>query len=183
MIEFTKKLFQCFFCWLDKIQKELKKKNMGAIIAFSFGGKNSEEYGESNKFLASKIIPQFNTCPELFQSCEVIAQWEIANQLHNCNLKTIHPSPKKYLDTYEVARQAYVICKNRNINQVFVVAHPDHALRCKWTLEKLGLSVGIIDTSGCPYDSSSNQIWTRSRALFIPREILARLMYLVKGYI
>ncbi len=180
MEEFIKKLFQCFFCRRDTdYATEEEIENAEAAIIFAFGGKN-QEYGicESNAFL----IERTNMLNKKYR-IPIIAQSEIGDLLKNTPIKIIKKSRKKgkYLDSYEVAYQAIKICKKLGIKKVLVLAHPDHALRCKWTVEKLGLSTKTIDTTGCPYDPLSNQYWTRSAWKFIPREILARLMYLVQG--
>lgn len=173
--EFIKKLFQCFFDWPGKCAAGEELSASLANIAFSFGDSEKSNYFLAKK--ADKLIIKYET--------PTIAQWEIGDYLSKGKIATIKKGRvvSQYLNTYEVAFRAAEICKKLNIKKILILAHPHHAWRCKKTLEKLGLSVGVIDTSGCPYDSSSNQIWTRSRALFIPREILARLMYLVKGYI
>lgn len=187
MIQFIKRLFQCFFDWRDKNYATKKQYDEAeVVIASSFGGKDPGNGDcKSNIFLA-------NLANELHEEygIPIIAQWEIGG-LSNSTLKIIWGSRFKgeYLDTFEVAYQAAKKCKELGIKKVLVLAHPDHALRCKWVLEEIGkklklkLKVSIIDASGCPYDPQSNQKWTRSARKFIPREILARLMYLAQGKI
>ncbi len=179
MKEFIKKLFACFFCWRREHITNDELAGSPIIVAFSFGGRFYGT-GKSNRFLidfASSLFEQYRT--------PIIAQWEIGEYVKNGIIQTIKKSrvAGQYLDTYEVAYQATEVCEKLGIKKVLVLAHPHHTLRCKWTLEKLGLKAFLIDTTNCPYDPKSNQTWTRNALKFIPREILARLMYLVKGYI
>ncbi len=184
MKRFIKKLFQCFFWWRKKNQyaTEEELRNVDALIVSAFGGRDGDIIGISNAYLikvTDEISKQYNI--------PIIAQWEIGNKSSQKNvIFSIQKTPGEYLDTHGVAKKAAEFCKQRNIKSVAVIAHPDHTLRCKWALEEEKMDfekVYIVNTEGCPYDPQSNQVWTRSPKKFIPYEILARLMYLAKGYI
>ena len=178
IIRFVKMLLRCVFCWREKYATKEQIKNAQAIVAFSFGARRCGP-GHSNAFLI-KIA----SCLSRKYELPIIAQSNIGDHISN-SVYTIRESrrPGQYLDTYEVAFQIYELCKEHGFKEVLVLAHPDHAWRCKKTLEKLGLNTCVIDTSACPYDSLSTQEWTRNRLLFIPREIFARVLYLLQGKI
>ena len=174
-MRFIKMLLKCIFHWREKYATEEEMKNVQALIGFSFGGKE-HSYCKSNKFLAniaSEILGKYNI--------PLITQWELSELMW---IKPIsigkHRISGKYLDSYEVAKQAEEVLQKNNWKNVAILAHPDHAWRCAAILKKMGFNVVAINTSDCPYDSESNQKWTRNKWLFIPREILVRIIYLLQ---
>jgi uncharacterized SAM-binding protein YcdF (DUF218 family) len=173
-------LFECLFSWHVKYATEKELQNADAIIAFSFGqtifGPDSSDWFLIRK--AEKIFSRYEI--------PIIAQWEIGEHITNGVIHVIKKSrfPEKWFDTHEVAYQANEMCKQKNLTNVLVLAHPDHAWRCKKVLQKMGLNVvGVINTDGCPYDPLSRLKWTISWSDFIFREFLVRLMYLAQGKI
>jgi len=163
-------------CWRVSFATEEFIKKAQVVITFSFGERDETKlYCRSNVFLAH--ITEF-----IFKEYQipVISQGEIVNLVTGGIIFKIEHAriSEKYLDTYEVAIQAYELCRQYGFNNVLVVAHPHHIWRCKKALQKFGLSVYAIDTNACPYDKLSNQIWTRSAWIFIPREFLTRIIYL-----
>ena len=93
--------------------------------------------------------------------------------------------PGEYLDTEEVNRQAANVCKMNGWKRAIVVAHPHHEWRAAANLERHGISTFYPKTSDIPYDPSlrKSRPILSTPALFVPREILARLLYLKKGWI
>lgn len=180
-MSFLKKLFWCIISWHVKYATQEEIKNADAVIAFSFGGRDEPgRHCDTNVCLASIARSVFRE-----NSIQTIAQWEIASLLQNELILSIKESRinGQYLDTYEVAYQAYEICKKHGFQDVLVLAHKHHAWRCKKILDKLGLNTYVLDTDSCPYDSNSNQRWTRSAFNFISREIFVRISYFLQGKI
>lgn len=173
-------LGKCFFCWGVKPSAENEVRTGQAIIAQSFGFRKSGP-GLSNRALA-KIID------DLYQSYRLplVLQWEIADYLPNLPKAGViykHRIEGKYLDTYEVLSQSMEICNRKGWRRVIIVAHPDHYWRVVSVAKKLGFEVVSIDTSSVPYDMESMQFSTKNRCFWWPREIVARLVYFIRGWI
>ena len=132
--------------------------------------------GISNEFLAKLIIKKYRKDP-----LPLIIQKDCADafpeDIYIDKIISEHQTPGKYLDSYEVSRQCFEFCLQNNIKTVLVFAHPDHVWRVAKTIKKFGLDWVIADTKGTPYDPKSVQLWTRSKWLFIPREIIVILAY------
>lgn len=93
--------------------------------------------------------------------------------------------PGEYLDTEEVNRQVFRHCWRKGWRKVILCTHPHHAWRARENLKRHGLTPFLPDLSGIAYDPA---LWSSRKSLstpliFVPREILARLLYLHKGYI
>ncbi len=159
--------------------------NAHVIIGLSFGIGPDNTAGKSNVALA-KVAQSLSSKFAL----PSILQWEIASCISGFDREVTiskHQDPEKYLDTYEVLRQAYAICKKnvptRGGITAIIVAHPDHVWRVEMTAKKFGFKTLIPNTYDVPYDQHSTQEWTRSFKKFIFREIAARIIYLLKGWI
>lgn len=180
-MHFLKRLFQCIFCWKLKPSNKERLKNSDVILALSFGRRKNTP-GMSNVQLALGI-----EMLSLKFGLPVIAQWEISECLTACIDKAgeirKHRIKGKYLDTLEVLVQSLEICKKKNWKKIVIVAHPDHIWRCAETAKKLGFEVAIADITDVAYDEQSIQLWTKSRMLFVPREIAARILFLFKNWI
>lgn len=182
--EFLSKFWQVFFSWKMRPSEADKLKNADVIIGQSFGIDPNNKPGISNEFLAN-IVTQYDRYDAVLHHYPyTILQWEIADCvgfsdyiISESRIQSI------YLDTYEVLAQTWVVCQKEGWKKAIIVAHPDHVWRVAKTAEKLGFQVLIADTAGCPYNPQSTQPWTRNRPAFIGREILARLLYLYKGWL
>ena len=86
-----------------------------------------------------------------------------------------------YLDTEEVNRQVAELCVQRDWATVILVTHPHHFWRASENLRHHGLVVLAPDLSGIEYDRGCSRSSLRTPERFIPREILARLLYLARG--
>ncbi|MDD5547362.1 MAG: hypothetical protein PHN74_00465 [Candidatus Pacebacteria bacterium] len=176
---FLIKLVKLFFYWRAD---PAPLNGEDVVIAQSFGLRNGGP-GLSNEALV-KIVKDIRC---LKPKTLVIAQWEIGDQLGSFpNLQIIreHRERGKYLDTREVLAQAKEYCKKKNVGKkAIIVAHPEHYLRVQWAAEKMGFKVTPIFTQQVPYDKESIQPWTRSKTRFIAREVPARILYLLKGWI
>ena len=169
------KLLSCFFVW--EVPPSYSLRRADVIVAQSFG---LPANGLSNVSLAQ-------VCDDLQSRhyIPVVSQWEIADQMKTQVVHRIekHRVPGKYLDTYEVISQAWEFCKSQDRTNAVIVAHPDHMWRCVMVAKTLGFYTFVPEVNHIPYDPKSEQPWTRSAARFIPREIMARLLYLKKGWI
>jgi hypothetical protein len=88
-----------------------------------------------------------------------------------------------YLDTEEVNRQVAVVCRAHGWKTVILITHPHHAWRAGKNLEHHGLNVVFPDLESVKYDSHTSRLVLTSPLFFIPREIIARLVYFCKSYL
>ncbi|MFZ4631915.1 MAG: hypothetical protein ACOYL8_01750 [Patescibacteria group bacterium] len=157
---------------------EQKNVKFDAIFCQSFGrGKNGP--GLSNECLAKSITEIQEKCA---YNKPLIIQKDCADafptEIKIDKIISEHQTPGKYLDSYEVSRQCLEYCLKNNIKTLLVFAHPAHIWRVQQTLENFGLkTIGV--TCDVPYDPQSDQLWTRSKWLFIPWELFARLSYII----
>lgn len=177
---FPLKLLLCFTCWKVTPSSDDDLRRADIILALSFGFRKNQP-GTSNEALA-EIVADIHR----HYSLPIIIQQEIANCLLDIPKAGViqkHRVDRKYLDTFEALSQSLEICRKQNWIKTIIIAHPDHMFRVAQTAEKLGFKVYIADTSSVPYDHKSLQPWTRNRTKFIPREIIARIIYLLHGWI
>lgn len=173
-------LFQCFFYWWKKnpsgdfIEGDV-------VVALSFGFRKDSP-GLSNEAIARLVekLHQVLSLPLIFQ-------WGIADalKLKPDSLFVIreHRVKGKYLDTYEAVVQTREIMLERGWKKVIVVAHPWHVWRVGKVFEKMGIeTIGPL-FKNIPFDSQSQQLWTRNFFWWIIREIPSRLIYLARGWI
>lgn len=180
-MNFLWKGLQCIFVWKVSCSGEDALKKADVVLAQSFGTHSDGDCGCSNKALA-RIVE--NICHTL--QLPSVIQIEIDECLKSIipgDVVEEHRVEGKYLDTYEVLVQAGEVCNVKGWNKVIVIAHPHHMWRVAMTAKRLGFHVLAVDTCSVPYDSESDQVWTRSWIQFIPREIGARFFYLLKGWI
>lgn len=179
-MHFLKRFKACLLEWHAEIDSPEALAQADVIIAQAFGRRQSDP-GPSNQALAEVVARIAKP-----QHLPVILQWEVADAYsaevgESVYVVRSHRQPGKYLDTLEVLEQAALICHQHGWQKAVIVAHPDHAWRVVANACKLGFTVLTPDTSNCPYDPESVQSWTRSAWLFLPREIVARLLCLVRG--
>lgn len=147
-----------------------------AIFCQSFGLRKDGP-GISNEALAAAItrIREDFPCPP-----QLIIQKDTADafpqEVKIDKIISGHQAAGKYLDSYEVSRQCAEYCREKRIKNLLVFAHPHHIWRVKKVTEKFGLNC-LIASIPVPYDKKSSQIWTRSKWLFIPREIIVIIAY------
>lgn len=173
-------IIRCLFAWRVKPGKESELRNAQVIIAQSLGLRGNKP-GISNEALARVIA-------DLHQryGLPLVVQWEIADCLPHIPKAGViqrHRQKGKYLDTHEVLSQEWEICAKNGWTRAIVVAHQDHLWRVMRTAERIGFHAIPADVRGIPYDPFSSQSWTRSRMRFIPREIGARILYFLKGWL
>lgn len=174
-MNFFIKLFHCFFCWKVKISSAKEICEADVVIGQSFGLRKDSP-GISNEALAEiarKLHKRYNF--------PLVLQWEISDclpDLPKADIVREHRIKGKYLDTYEMIFQAKRLCAQKGWGKAIILAHPDHYWRCMMTAKNLDFEIITVDTSSVPYDKFSKQSWTRSAMHFIPREVIARLIYL-----
>lgn len=88
-----------------------------------------------------------------------------------------------YLDTDEVNRQAAQLCRVRGWIKVIPCTHPHHLWRVGENLRHHGLTPMYADMSAVPYDYSLiiERPFLSNPLLWMPREIMARVMYVNNG--
>jgi hypothetical protein len=85
-----------------------------------------------------------------------------------------------YLSTAGVAEQATSKAQaaGEELGTVGVVAFSDHAVRSVLTARKAGMTGAAVPKSMTlprGYDPESNQPWTRSRAAYLPTDLIGRI--------
>lgn len=100
-----------------------------------------------------------------------------------CVIRRHELRPGAYLDTEEVNRQVTEICRTYGWQRVILCAHPHHLWRAGLNLTRHGMTVLYPNTSGIGYDAHCARLALQSPYIFIPREVLARILYLRKGWI
>jgi hypothetical protein len=88
-----------------------------------------------------------------------------------------------YLDTEEVNRQAALVCNHRGWTKAIVVAQPDHLWRAILNMKRQRIEAFFPETRDIPYDPDLDRFWLKAPERFIPYEIVARLVYLIRGLI
>ncbi len=157
-----------------------------AIVAFSFGQGAGNTPGGTNRALAAiiKAITDIHPIP-------VFAQWEIADALAELGVEVEETAvPQQgYLSTRGVWQQISTkfIHPYPNIQNIILIAHPDHQYRCRHIIKESGFNTKtptIINYPpngwahyGCDphgYNPSSTQPWTQNRPAFIKYELAIR---------
>jgi hypothetical protein len=187
------KLFlQCFSVWKVKPKGDVCRAKV--IGAFSFGRRIKGKKvlpGSSNEAIAD-IVAEGMYLDKIQESDHLIpvVQWEIdrAMDLHfrvYGHEILSHQKFGKYLDTREVARQMVEMMAQWGEDKVIVVAHRLHVWRVVKVLEKLGVEpiISAYQPIQIPFDPESRQWFTRNKLFWIIREIPARLLYLLRGWI
>jgi hypothetical protein len=150
------------------------------IVAQSFGVR-AMGFSPSNNAIAA-IVRWYHVRFKI----PFILQQEIANCLPDLSPFRViakHRKPGKYLDSWEVIAQSAEICGENGWEKTIIACHKDHAYRVKTIAENLGLSARIpADVKRVPYDRKSLQRWTRSKFLFLPREIPLRIIATLQGF-
>lgn len=116
----------------------------------------------------------------------VIAQWEVAVVLDRLGVRgVISVGPDfaadgtvSYLSTAGVVDKGLRVAAEQGVHvgRAGIVCFADHAVRCVLTALAAGMTAAVPDGVELPsdYDPDSGQSWTRSRASFIPADLLAR---------
>ena len=154
-------------------------------IGFSFGYREEVD-GEIQPGISNKDLASF--AGDLEPGIPLILQFEIADALENPKGKIYrierHRQEREYLDTVEVATQAFIIMQEHQWRSPLVFAHPGHIPRVDAVCQKLGMFT--IVPSGLNvvrFDSLSKQGWTRNPRAWGEHEIGAISRSRQKGQI
>jgi len=158
-----------------------------SLVVFAFGNRLGAGGqllpGPTNEALA-KVVEKF----VVKHPVPVYAQTEIAQQLQAAgvpHVTSIDPvtaadGTVTYLSTAGVAQQVMTKAQaaGEKLGRVGVIGFSDHAVRCVLTARKAGMTSAAVPTGvtlPTAYDPESNQTWTRSRAVYLPTDLLGRL--------
>lgn len=149
------------------------------LVGFSFGLRGNTG-GPVNEMLAQEIMKK------TAKGVPLILQWEIAEYVdpQKADVAKVirkHRVEGEYLDTYEVAIQAYEVMEQNGWKTYLLAAHSDHAFRCAKVMEMLGARLSGIIEVDC-YDILSSQLWTKHSLLFRPYDRLAFFIYKKRGW-
>ena len=116
----------------------------------------------------------------------IVAQWEVARALAGLGVtEVISVEPDvapdgmvTYLSTAGVIDKGLRLAAAASVDvgQVGVLGFADHVVRCLLTARVAGLTADVPAGVTLPssYDPESGQLWTRSRAAWIPVDLFAR---------
>ncbi|MFA7308695.1 MAG: hypothetical protein WC045_01330 [Patescibacteria group bacterium] len=177
------------------------------IVVFAFGQVEKKSHigtpvytrifpGESNEALAEYVKDLWTQYP----NAHFAIQWKVCDWITGeMNLKAritrIHQhrevDPKtgkpKYLDCQEIALQAndaHTALLTEVQHTSMVVSHEILVPRGVALMQNLEYTAHVPPGLGqIPYCKDSTQPWCRSKWRFVPREILARILYRLKGWI
>lgn len=158
-----------------------------SLVVFAFGNRIGRagdlQAGPTNEALA-KAVFRF----VLKHPVPVFAQTEIATQLQASGVQdvtsidpvTAPDGTVTYLSTAGVAQQAVSKAQAAGVElgTVGVIGFADHSVRCVLTARKAGMTDAAVPKGvALPkvYDPESNQSWTRTRAAYLPTDLIGRL--------
>ncbi len=160
-----------------------------AIVVFSFGNRVAADgtvsAGPTNRDLAIATAALLEQ-----RAVTVYAQWEVAEHLAADgvdDLVSIEPDigadgSVVYLSTAGVFEKAARLASEsgRPFEHVGVVGFADHAVRCVLTVRASGVDAAVPIEAELPdtYDPESGQAWTRSRPVYLPTDLVGRLILL-----
>lgn len=162
-------------------------RKVDGLVVFAFGNRIGSagdlQAGPTNEALAKQVYRFV-----LQHDVPVYAQTEIATQLAAAGVDdvtsidavTAPDGTVTYLSTAGVAEQAVSKARaaGEDLGTVGVVAFADHAVRSVLTARKAGMTNAAVPkgiTLPKVYDPQSSQPWTRSRAAYLPTDLIGRL--------
>ncbi len=165
------------FCYWGKPQYTSTSDIVGdrAIICLvPFGTINlGDHLNPSNQALANKSLEY-----QGLLGCELGLQWEFSELSQNA---VVVGKPGGYINTREYFQ---FLKKEVGAVRILILAHPLHAMRCKWVAEKIGFEViGILDPGQVPYSPGNAHRQVRNSTFYIFWERLSRLHHMIKGWI
>ena len=158
-----------------------------SLVVFAFGNRIGDD-GELQAGPMNEAIAKQAYRFALKHDIPVYAQTEIATQMQAAGMHdvvsidpvTAPDGTVTYLSTAGVAEQVMSKAQaaGEELGTVGVVAFSDHAVRSVLTARKAGMTGAAVPKSmtlPTVYDPESNQPWTRSRAAYLPTDLLGRL--------
>lgn len=171
-------LWQCFAVWHVK---PTSLQGAEAILSQAGGNIDKETPGKINEHLAT-IIRELHEQSQL----PLILQGEITPCLPDLPILAQTPQQQdahRYLSTRDVCLFQKRVCEERGFRRVIVVAFGHHMWRAVRATERVGLEVLVPPGIQNAYDPKSSQWFCRSPFLFVPREIMVRLYFLMRGWL
>lgn len=169
-----------------------REKKVDVVVALAFGKRNLGKgidlsIGSSNKEIA-KIAWEKSKEGKIPMILQKEVTYFLPNELENERIViSEHRTPGKYLDTFEVIDQAKEIMEEKEWRVPVLICHPSHLWRSLRVFWKMGFKEVVTPESSelkqIPFDSESSQIWTRNKMIWWIREIPARFLYKIKGWI
>ncbi|MEI6054053.1 MAG: hypothetical protein WCQ49_01655 [Candidatus Saccharibacteria bacterium] len=154
-------------------------KNADCLIGLSFGAAENDP-GYVNQLLSDDIrrISKY-ILEETNISLPLLLQQEIAAAMPS-KVKTdfviegeLSSMTGKGLDSWAVLNQALEYMKEHNLERPIIAAQAYHIGRVALQAVNLGMDPIIIGGMTKEFDPESSQIWTRSKYLWVPRELVA----------
>jgi uncharacterized SAM-binding protein YcdF (DUF218 family) len=144
------------------------------VVAVSFGYRRGE-FGEtlpgaSNEALAEAVARDSRGLP-------VIAQAEVDDALkgvrdgRGADFRVEDQHESQYFGTYEVLKTTADIMRKRGWARAMLIAHPHHVPRASAMMRNLGIEAIVPPGLAAPWDTRSQQWWTRSPASWAVREL------------
>ena len=156
------------------------------VIALSFGYRRSES-GQITPGMANEYLAQFLEAN--FRDKVIIAQFEIDDALkagHDfaAEYRIEAPGRNGYLDTHEVAVQAWKIMADNGLGDAAIVlAHSHHLPRADRVLRAVGIETATPGGVHAIWDRESAQSWTTGSVRWAVRELLVIGVYAFRGWL
>lgn len=157
-------------------------------MGLAFGIRKEPGTGLSNKKIAEQCIGVDHESPIIVQEEVQLAMKKFCGSYERLNIKSIPgnvPGCDSYSDTYNVAKEVEQIIENEGWSRnIILICHHAHYFRAKLVFKKLDIEVEpgkFIEN--IPFDKESTQWWTRAWWQWWIREIIAILVYKIKGKI
>lgn len=162
-------------------------KDVDSLVVFAFGNRVGDDgdlqAGPTNEALAKRVFRFL-----LKHDVPVYAQTEIATLLQTSGVQdvtsidavTAPDGTVTYLSTAGVADQVMsrAHAAGEELGTVGIVGFSDHAVRCVLTARKAGMTAAAVPRGmklPTVYDPESSQSWTRTRAAYLPTDLIGRL--------
>lgn len=187
MIQFLKKLWQCFFTWKVRpsTKEDLARLNAFIIVAEAFGKR------ENGPCLSNVALCQYVIGPLIasLRNPFLLAHEDFGNEIEKwvqCGIpvKTLKADQGRHLEVFTVVKKAREVLGKDKFD-AFIVCHPDELWRMTMVARKFDFNVLIPQFTGeILHDSQSVQWRTRGKWRYrILWEIPARVLYLLLGRI
>ncbi len=177
-MHFIKRILECFFCWQLPLPDWSNESQ--ALCACTFGRGDDS----CNAVIATHITEKVyqHRLPYCVQA--EIGHYISANLKGYCSVSSLDTHRKGYVGTTETVREHVErYLRPNGFTTIHVEAHAEHAWRVVMCYRHFGIEVVSLCTKSKPYPSESTQRWCRGKIRFVLYEILARLLYLAKGFI
>ena len=168
-----------FLTWRIAYNTDDELAHADVILTHEFG--NQHDVSVSTRAMADMAI-------ELHREHGIpwVAQFpgnEVDTEIAFATISSHILKPGEYLDTEEVNRQFAEICRQNGWKATALITHPDHAWRAKKNLERYGFTVLVPNLDSIPYDPTCTRWVVKYACIFKSREVLARVLYFIKGYL